>query len=274
MSMLPEAIQPKAFAAGENYLMANKLTTSREAEMAAHDKEHKTRAPRIFIALAVVWLLAWLAMWQAYHWDALRAFVSVENITELSRPVAKHPLAPLLIAAAYLCSVLIVLPRALLTVPAVVVFGPWITFYAGMSGLLLGALCGFLLGRKITGERREGLTRSPLLTRLEEKLRCGGVGAVMVVRLVPVAPFTVVNMVLGVLRVRTGYFVLGTFLGLLPGFIFSIFIGDRVRNLLLQPAGGAANLFIIAIQVIGAAVVFLLLWRLAAAKFKEKESSL
>jgi phospholipase D1/2 len=227
------------------------------------------RAPRIFIALATFWLLAWLAMWGAYSWDPIRSYFSVQTLTGLSQPLARHPIAPVIIAVAYWCSVLIVFPRAVLTVPAVIVFGPWLTFFSGMSGLLLGALCGFWVGRKLTGERLQTLTRSPLLSRLEEKLRCGGVGAVVVVRLVPVAPFTVVNMILGVLRVRTGNFVLGTFLGLLPGFLFSIFIGDRVRVMLYNQ--GTGNLFVFAIQVIGAGAILFLLWRMASSKFKEKE---
>jgi phospholipase D1/2 len=210
-----------------------------------------------------------LAMWGAYRSDALRSFVSVENFIELSRPLAQHPVAPVVIAAAYVCSVLLVFPRAVLTVPAVVVFGPWLTFFSGMSGLILGALCGFWLGRKVTGAKLQTITCSPLLGRLEEKLRCGGTGAVVILRLVPVAPFTVVNMFLGVLRVRTGDFVLGTFLGLLPGFLLSIFIGDRVRTMLHDQ--GTASLGVLALQVIGAAIVVFLFWRMASAKFKEKE---
>ncbi len=228
------------------------------------------RAPRIFIALATFWLLAWLAVWGAYSWEPLRAYISVQTLADLSRPIARHPLAPIIISAAYLCSVLMVFPRAILTVAAVIVFGPWLTFFTGMSGLLLGALCGFWVGRKLTGEKLQTLTRSPLLGRLEEKLRCGGVGAVVIVRLVPIAPFTVVNMILGVLRVTTGNFVLGTFLGLLPGFLFSIFVGDRLRTMLHNH--GAGNLFVFTLQLLGAGAVLFLIWRMASAKFTEKET--
>jgi len=228
------------------------------------------RAPRIFIVLAAFWLFAWLGMWAAYHWEPLRSVVSVENIAEFSRPLARHPIAPVIIAAAYLCSVFVVFPRAVLTLPAVIVFGPWLTFFGGMSGLIVGGLCGFWIGRKLTGAKVENLTTSPVLGRLEAKLRRGGVGGVVVVRLVPVAPFTVVNMFLGVLRIRTGDFVLGTFLGLLPGFSFSIFIGDRLRDMLHQ---GVGNPLLLAMQVIVAGLILFILWRMASAKLKEKKTS-
>ncbi|MGH7927920.1 MAG: TVP38/TMEM64 family protein, partial [Candidatus Binatia bacterium] len=199
----------------------------------------------------------------------LRSLVSVETFATLSRPLVHHPAAPFIVAATYFCSVFVVFPRAALTLPAVLVFGPWLTFFSGMTGLLIGAVCGFWIGQKLTAEKLQSLTGSPLLQRVEQKLRLGGVGAVVVVRLVPVAPFTVVNMIFGVLRIRMGDFVLGTFLGLLPGFVFSVFVGDRVR--IMARGLDSGDLLVLAIQVIGAGVVLFLLWRMASAKFKEKE---
>jgi uncharacterized membrane protein YdjX (TVP38/TMEM64 family) len=138
---------------------------------------------------------------------------------------------------------------------------------SGMTGLLLGAACGFWLGRKLTGERLTDLTRSPLLCRLEEKLHQGGAAAVALVRLVPVAPFTIVNMIFGVLQVRTRDFLLGTFLGLLPGLVFSIFIADGFRAMLYDPDGG--SILLLAGQLIGAGAALFMLVRLATAKFKK-----
>jgi uncharacterized membrane protein YdjX (TVP38/TMEM64 family) len=238
------------------------------AKFSTPKHSYRKRAAQILIALVTVGICLWLAMWSARNWDPLRSLVSVEGLTNLSRPLAQHPVAPLIVAAAYFCSVWVVFPRAVLTVSAVLVFGPWFTFLSGMTGLLLGGACGFWLGQKLTGERLGNLTRSPLLQQLEEKLHRGGAGAVLIVRLVPVAPFTVVNMIFGVLRVRTGDFLVGTFLGLLPGLLFTIFIGDRVRTILHDPDSG--NLLVLATQMIGAGVILFLLWRVAAAKYKKR----
>jgi uncharacterized membrane protein YdjX (TVP38/TMEM64 family) len=220
----------------------------------------------MWLPLVAGWIALAFALCGAYHWEPLRAFISIERLTDLSRPLAHHPVAPLVIAAAYFCSVLIVLPRGLLTVPAVIVFGPWLTFFAGMSGLLFGALCGLWFGRQVSGDRVQRLMRAPLLARLEDKVRCGGWGAVLLVRLVPVAPFTAVNIALGVLRTRTSDFVAGTFLGLLPGFLFTMFLGGRMRSIL----DGGTHPLLLALEVTAAAAVLFLLGRMAAAKFKEK----
>jgi uncharacterized membrane protein YdjX (TVP38/TMEM64 family) len=220
----------------------------------------------MWLPLVIGWIALTFALWGAYHWEPLRAFVSIERLTDLSRPLAHHPLAPLIIAAAYFCSVLIVFPRGVLTVPSVIVFGPWLTFFAGMSGLLVGALCGLWFGRQVSGDRVQRLVRAPLLARLEEKLGRGGLGAVLFVRLIPVAPFTVVNIALGVLRTRTRDFVAGTFLGLLPGFLFTMFVGGRVRSIL----DGGSHPLLLALEITAAAAVLFLLGRMAGAKFKEK----
>jgi uncharacterized membrane protein YdjX (TVP38/TMEM64 family) len=228
---------------------------------------NRKRAIKLVIALVLVWLCAWLVIWGAHDWDPLRSLVSVQGLTELSRPLAQHPVAPFIVAAAYFCSVWIVFPRALITMAAVLVFGPWFTFISGMTGLLLGAACGFWLGRKLTGERLTDLTRSPLLCRLEEKLHQGGALPVALVRLVPVAPFTIVNMILGVLQVRARDFLLGTVLGLLPGLVFSIFVAHGFRTMLHDPDRG--SLLLLAAQLTGAAAALFILWRLARAKFKK-----
>jgi hypothetical protein len=46
-----------------------------------------------------------------------------------------------------------------------------------------------------------------------------GVFAVVAIRFLPVAPFTMVNIVLGAARIKLWHFVLGTAIGLTPGFL-------------------------------------------------------
>jgi phospholipase D1/2 len=220
-------------------------------------------------ALLAIWLLGGLTVLALYQWTPLRSLVSASTLTDFARPLAQHPAAPILIAATYFCSVFVAFPRAALTVPAVVVFGPWVTFFGGMAGLLLGAVCGFSIGHKLTGEKLRSLAVSPLLRRVEEKLRFGGIAAVVVVRLVPLAPFTVVNMIFGVLRVRMGDFVSGTFLGLLPGFLLSVFMGDRMRIILSEQH--ASDLLVLGLQMAAAGFLLYCLWRIAAATFRGEE---
>ncbi len=57
----------------------------------------------------------------------------------------------------------------------------------------------------------------PRLKRVQRRIVSGGVLAIAAIRLVPIAPFTVVNLVAGASDIRLGAFMAGTILGMLPG---------------------------------------------------------
>jgi uncharacterized membrane protein YdjX (TVP38/TMEM64 family) len=60
--------------------------------------------------------------------------------------------------------------------------------------------------------------------------------AVTAIRLVPIAPFPVVNFVMGALRVRVRHLVAGTFFGMLPGMLTTTVLSDQLAAWLEQPA--------------------------------------
>lgn len=96
---------------------------------------------------------------------------------------------------------------------------------------LLTFWIGHLLGRqsirRLAGSRLGHLSR-----RLAQK----GVLAVMVIRMVPVAPFTIVNLVAGASHIRFRDFALGTVLGELPGLLaLSLFV-DQVSQTVRHPS--------------------------------------
>ena len=55
------------------------------------------------------------------------------------------------------------------------------------------------------------------------------------VRLVPVAPFTIVNLLLGAARIGFGTFVAGSALGLLPGIVVLGLAVDRTQAAIREP---------------------------------------
>jgi uncharacterized membrane protein YdjX (TVP38/TMEM64 family) len=58
---------------------------------------------------------------------------------------------------------------------------------------------------------------------------------VAAIRFLPVAPFTVVNMVLGAARIKLRYFTIGTAIGLAPGCVALTIFGDRLSQALRRP---------------------------------------
>jgi uncharacterized membrane protein YdjX (TVP38/TMEM64 family) len=73
------------------------------------------------------------------------------------------------------------------------------------------------------------------MQRIANVVKRRGLLAVSIVRLVPVAPFPVVNLVLGALRVRLRHFVFGTMIGMLPGMLAATVLSDQLAAALEDP---------------------------------------
>ena len=58
------------------------------------------------------------------------------------------------------------------------------------------------------------------------------------IRLVPVAPFTFINLVAGASRIRLHEYLLGTALGMAPGIIVMAALGHRTFQILAHPTAG------------------------------------
>jgi uncharacterized membrane protein YdjX (TVP38/TMEM64 family) len=68
------------------------------------------------------------------------------------------------------------------------------------------------------------------------------VPAVVTLRLLPVAPFTLVNLAAGASAIRLTDFVIGTVLGMAPGVTLMAVMGDRVASLFSHPTLGELGL--------------------------------
>jgi uncharacterized membrane protein YdjX (TVP38/TMEM64 family) len=70
---------------------------------------------------------------------------------------------------------------------------------------------------------------------LDRYLSRSGIVTVMTVRMIPIAPFSVVNLAAGAARIRLSDFLFGTVLGMAPGIAIMTAMGDRIEALLREP---------------------------------------
>ncbi|HEY3797798.1 MAG TPA: VTT domain-containing protein [Caulobacteraceae bacterium] len=115
-------------------------------------------------------------------------------------------------------------PQVILIAAAAVVFGPWQGSLYSWIGTMVSALIGFEVGRLFGGRLIRDL-RSPGLVRFMTLIGQNGFMASLVIRLVPAAPFIVVNMAAAVANVRRRDFALGTAIGILPKILLTAFAG-------------------------------------------------
>jgi phosphatidylserine/phosphatidylglycerophosphate/cardiolipin synthase-like enzyme/uncharacterized membrane protein YdjX (TVP38/TMEM64 family) len=155
-----------------------------------------------------------------------------------------------LVLAAFVVASVVAVPILALIGATVVALGPLLGFVCSAVGTLLAASATFGIGRLIG---RQPLHRwlGTRVDALEKRIATRGVIAIALVRKVPIAPFTIVNMAIGALGIRFRDFILGTALGMLPGIAAFAFVSESVVEAWREPT--PRNLTLIA----GAIVVWL-----------------
>jgi phosphatidylserine/phosphatidylglycerophosphate/cardiolipin synthase-like enzyme/uncharacterized membrane protein YdjX (TVP38/TMEM64 family) len=173
-------------------------------------------ARRLVAAVAV--LLAAAALAGAWRWTPLHELLDVHALASDIRVLADAPFAPLLVLAAYLVASLTAFPITLLILATGLVFGPISAALYAWIGSLLGATAGFGVGRVLARDLLQRLSGARL-TAITRRLGRQGMLAVVAVRIIPVAPFTLINLAAGAARIRLRDFLIGTFVGMSPGII-------------------------------------------------------
>jgi phospholipase D1/2 len=213
------------------------------------DKRNQRR--RIWIGVGVlVVLFAAAASWK---WTPLADWITVEKMARWAASLRESPARHFYIIGAYIIGSVLLVPITLLILVTVIVFGPVAGSVYSLIGSLAGALVtyaiGYFLGqdfvRKIAGAKWQ---------RLEKEIGRTGIVAVATLRLLPVAPFTVVNIVSGAFKVPWRDFTLGSLLGLAPGILITSLFAHQFASAIRNPGIGTFLLLaaLIAVSVVGA----------------------
>jgi uncharacterized membrane protein YdjX (TVP38/TMEM64 family) len=166
--------------------------------------------------LIIVMLMVGLAA--AWRWTPLAGWMSLERLTALVEQIRGNPAAPLIVLGTFVFGGLVLFPVTLLIAGTALTFGPFTGPIYSLAGCLFSAGVSYGLGRALGRNVVRRLAGS-WVKRLSRRLAKHGVITVTGLRLLPVAPYTVVNMVAGASHIRFWDFVLGTTLGLAPGIV-------------------------------------------------------
>jgi uncharacterized membrane protein YdjX (TVP38/TMEM64 family) len=178
------------------------------------------------------------------------------GIESLAGSPWRVPLVLIVFVAASVVSV----PILALIGATVVTLGPVLGFACSAVGTLLAGTATFGVGRLIGRKPLKRLLGAKL-DALEQRISKRGIIAVALIRKVPIAPFTFVNMIIGALGVRYRDFILGTALGMLPGIAAFAFVSDRAIDAWREPTPQNIALIAAAI-VLWISVVFGIQWML------------
>jgi phospholipase D1/2 len=222
--------------------------------MAEKKTAGKNRRRRIWLAVAVLALL--VGMTAAWKWSPLAEQIDIRKISAWAVSLRKDPARHVIIPAAYIVGSLVSFPVTLLILATALVFGPVIGAAYSFAGCLLGAAVtyavGYFLGKdfvqRIAGRKWQ---------RVEKKIGQSGIMAVAAIRLLPVAPFTIVNIASGAFKIPMLNYLVGSMLGLAPGILVINFFAHQVARSFRNPGAGSYAILGAGIVITGVGIVWM-----------------
>ncbi|MES3039123.1 MAG: VTT domain-containing protein, partial [Bdellovibrionota bacterium] len=171
--------------------------------------------------------------------DAIKAFLESSRSSPFALPI---------VCAMYVVGGFILFPVTVLSLATAAVFGSILGPLYGMCGAMLSATIMFGIGRwagikslrKFTGDR---------IKKLDYQFRETGLIGVCIIRFLPIAPFTIINMAFGISSVRFFDFFAGSFLGFLPAFIAKGIVGDSLVQIFLNPTAKTVGYLVLGITL-------------------------
>lgn len=200
-------------------------------------------------ALAML-LAALICLALAWKWTPLREWLDIERVVSTMQATGNR-FGLLAATAAFAAACIAVVPLTFLTLVTIVAFGPVDGFVCTLAGASIGGAVSYWIGRLLGREVIERLA-GERVNVLSRRLAGRGLLAVAAVRLVPVAPFAVVNLIAGASHINFRDFILGNALGMTPGALAMVLFLDQIIMALTTPGTGSIALVALTLALIAA----------------------
>jgi uncharacterized membrane protein YdjX (TVP38/TMEM64 family) len=179
----------------------------------------------VVIASGIVFAMGWHRQLSfetlARHHEALREFIATHEVSAVAAYVA-----------VYIVAVALSVPIGFyLTVTGGILFGAVLGGAAAVVGATIGAICIFLIAKSAVSEyfvRRAG----PLAQKLAQGFRADAFSYLLFLRLVPIFPFWIINLVPALCGVRLATFAAATALGVIPATFAFAFVGAGLDSVI------------------------------------------
>nr|WP_246571256.1 VTT domain-containing protein [Bradyrhizobium liaoningense] len=174
--------------------------------------------------------LALLGLALAWSYTSLSDYADAGHLSSFLSAYAQSGWGPPFAIAAFVLGGLVIFPVLVLIAATAAALGPWLGFVTAMAGVLLSALMLFAIGRFLGRERLQRLL-GRRAARIQERVVGKGILAVVVIRMIPIAPFSLVNVAAGASTLPLRDFMVGTLLGMMPGILAMAVLGAQIADL-------------------------------------------
>lgn len=180
----------------------------------------------------IIALLCGLAL--VWRYLPLDAWLVRENLSAISMHLKHDPLAPLYVVVLYTLAGLLAFPIVILIPATAMVFGPMPGMLYSLCGLVANAsvlyAVGHLLGRETLHHYAGNRVR-----QISGRLARHGFVTVALLRLLPVAPFFLINLISGASPINFRTYTVATVTGIAPALIVMTLAGTQLKSTLDNP---------------------------------------
>lgn len=238
----PQSTAPESLAA---------LLRHEEEEAALHPSDRRRIAWQWRPALSALLVFLLAAVWAS---SPLAERYDLATTLDIIQWWGAYPGAILFVIGVYLLAGLTLFPITVLNFAAGVLFGPFWGFVNGVAGSIASACFIYSIGERL-GRAHVRRLAGPWLNQISCHIGGRGFFTVLLLRLAPMAPFSIVNLVIGASRIGLSSFLAATLVGLWPGVLALAVFGDQFENLLRRP-----SLLNIWLLLVAAAIIAFVGW--------------
>jgi len=177
-------------------------------------------------------------------------------------PLLRSPLGVLLFIPLYALWVTLLLPGVWASMLAGALYGTWLGSLVVFVGASLGALVVFLLGRTwLRGWALRRLEAAPKLRAVEQAVSREGLRLVLLTRLSPAFPFSLLNLAYGLSEVSLRDYTIGL-AGIVPGTILFCGLGALAGDVarFQEVLSGQADPLTWAVRLLGLGATLAVVW--------------
>lgn len=190
-----------------------------------------------------------------WRWGPIAQFVDVSSLAAWAEAHGSGWPVVAAVIGGYVVGGLLMFPVMVLIAATGLLYGPVAGLLVAGTGSILSAAIGYgvglLLGRK--GLRRLSGGR---LDRISRQLARRGLLSMTIIRLLPLAPFTLINFAAGASHISFRDFLIGTALGMAPGISAMTVFSGQLGEVLVEPSALNFAILIGLLVVIGSAVTW------------------
>jgi uncharacterized membrane protein YdjX (TVP38/TMEM64 family) len=174
------------------------------------------------------------------------------------------PWGQVLFVLIYIAATVLLIPGSALGLGAGALFGVVRGSVLVSLGSTLGATCAFLLGRYLArGWVAKKLAGRAAFAAIDQAVAGEGWKIVLLTRLSPLFPFTLLNYAFGLTRVSLREYVLASWLGMMPGTVMYVYLGSLARTGIAEQQRTLGEWALYALGLLATLAVTLIVTRIA-----------